>query len=165
MDPYIEHPEVWSDFSAHIVTTIVLLSPMLKTATHPAYDTYQQNRQGLQYVQTHLLEIDLLRGGKRLLSEQPATEAPYYVTLSRANRRPYVEVWPIQLSAVLPVLPVPLLAPDPDVPLDLGAAVAACYERGGYDVIIDYTRQTPPPKFSKDEELWIDQRLREKGLR
>jgi hypothetical protein len=91
--------------------------------------------------------------------------APYYVTLSRANRRPYVEVWPIQFADTLPVLPVPLLEPDPDVPLDLGKAVAACYERGGYDVIINYTRDVPAPKLAKEDELWLDQLLRTKGMR
>jgi Protein of unknown function (DUF4058) len=43
-----------------------------------------------------------------------------------------VGVWPIQLWDGLLVLPVPLLAPDPDVPLDLGAAVANVYERYTY---------------------------------
>jgi len=62
----------------------------------------------------------------------------YYVVLSRAHRRPTVEVWPLQLTERLPVLPVPLLEPDPDVPLDLGAAVADVYERGAYASQIDY---------------------------
>jgi hypothetical protein len=52
---------------------------------------------------------------------------PYYVVLSREEHRPQVDVWPIQHCDKLPVIPVPLAAPDPDVPLDLGAAVAAVY--------------------------------------
>jgi len=40
-------------------------------------------------------------------------------------------VWPIQLREKLPTLPVPLLEPDPDAPLELAAVVAAVYERGG----------------------------------
>ena len=84
---------------------------------------------------------------------------PYYVMLSRCNRRPYVDVWPLQLQAKLPVLPVPLLAPDPDAPLDLDAAVAAVYERGGYDVQIDYRQPVPPPALTDDEAAWVDEYL------
>jgi hypothetical protein len=47
----------------------------------------------------------------------------------------------------------------------LGKAVAACYERGGYDVMVNYTRDVPPPKLAKEDELWLDQRLRTKSLR
>ena len=49
--------------------------------------------------------------------ERPVPSAPYYVMLSRAERRPRWDVWPIQLMDHLPVLPVPLLEPDPDVPV------------------------------------------------
>jgi len=45
----------------------------------------------------------------------------------------------MQLADRLPVLPVPLLEPDPDVPLDLGAVVASVYERGAYASQIDYS--------------------------
>ena len=79
--------------------------------------------------------------------------------LSRANRRPDVEVWPLQLQAKLPVLPVPLLAPDPDAPLDLGQIVVAVYERGGYDVQIDYAQPVPPPVLPNEETAWVDEHL------
>jgi hypothetical protein len=148
-----------------LVTAIEVLSPVNKKPGHEAYDEYLRKRQEVLRSSAHLIELDLLRGGKRPPLERPVPEAAYYVTLSRANRRPYVEVWPIQLQNRLPILPVPLLEPDPDVPLDLGAAVAACYERGGYDVIIDYRRDAPPPKFAHEDELWLDQLLRQQGIR
>jgi len=40
------------------------------------------------------------------------------------------EVWPIKLRQPLPVLPV--LWPDPDVPLDIGQALRIVYERARY---------------------------------
>jgi hypothetical protein len=43
------------------------------------------------------------------------------------------------LADRLPVLPVPLVKPDPDVPLDMGEVVASVYERGAYVQQIDYT--------------------------
>jgi hypothetical protein len=57
---------------------------------------------------------------------------------------------------------VPLLEPDPDVPLDLGGAVASVYERGAYDSQIDYRQPPPPPLLSGEEARWLDELLREK---
>jgi len=105
--------------------------------------------------QGHLLEIDLLRDGGWPALERPVPSVPYYVTLSRGERRPTVEVWPIQLANRLPVLPVPLLEPDPGVPCDLGTAVASVYERGAYASQIDYGQPLPPPPLSQAEADWL----------
>ena len=99
-----------------LVTAIEILSPVNKTPGHDAYKGYLRKRRDLLYSEVHLLEIDLLRAGTRPQLTQPVPDAPYYVVLSHEERRPTVEVWPIQLHEPLPVLPVPLLAPDPDVP-------------------------------------------------
>jgi hypothetical protein len=64
----------------------------------------------------------------------------------------------------LPVIPVPLLEPDPDVPLDL-AAVASVYERGAYARKIDYRQLPPAPPLSAEEAAWTEALLRETGLR
>jgi len=52
--------------------------------------------------------IDLLRAGKRPSLAGPLPEAPYFIILSRAERRPIAEVWPLHLQEPLPILPVPL---------------------------------------------------------
>jgi hypothetical protein len=106
------------------------------------------------------LRSTLLRAGERPPLEQAIPAAPYYVVLSREERRPTVEVWPIQLADRLPVLPVPLLEPDPDAPLDLGAVVASVYERGAYDRKLDYREPPPPPPLTTEEAAWVDQLLR-----
>jgi hypothetical protein len=111
-----------------------------------------------------LIEIDLLREGRRPPLERPVPVAPYYVVLSRAKRRPYVDVWPIQLCEKLPAIPVPLVEPDPDVALDLGAVVAAVYGRGGYATLIDYS-QPPPPPLSAAESAWLDEQMRARKFR
>lgn len=157
--------EIRTTDTLELVTAIEILSPVNKRPGHDAYRDYQRTRRELLRSSAHLIEIDLLRGGERPPLERPVPPAPYYVILSRADRRPVVEVWPIQLQDPLPVLPVPLLEPDPDVPLDLGAAVAAVYERGGYADLIDYRRPPPPPPLSEAEAQWLDERLREQGLR
>jgi hypothetical protein len=127
-----------------LVTAIEILSPVNKRPGHEAHTSYLRKRRELLRSEAHLMEIDLLRGGVRPPLERPVPTAPYYVVLSRVDRRPHVAVWPIQLQDDLPLLPVPLLEPDPDVPLDLAAVVADVYERGGYTSIIDYS-QPPPP--------------------
>lgn len=153
--------EIYHTADELLVTAIEILSPVNKEPSHEAYTDYLRKRRELLRADVHLLEIDLLRKGTRPPLQSPVPIAPYYVILSRVERRPYVEVWPIQLSAKLPVLPIPLLAPDPDVPLDLGAVVANVYERGGYDVQIDYSRSVPPPVLSEDEEQWVKQLLQQ----
>jgi hypothetical protein len=147
--------EIYQTNDEVLVTAIEILSPVNKQPGHEAYSDYLRKRRELLRSDVHLMEIDLLRAGTRPPLQRPVPTAPYYVTLSRVNRRPQVEVWPLQLKAKLPVLPVPLLAPDPDAPLDLGQAVAMVYERGGYDVQIDYTQPVPPPALTDEEAAWV----------
>lgn len=70
-----------------------------------------------------------------------------------------MEVWPIQLQDKLPLVPVPLRAPDPDVPLDLSSVLAGIYEEAAYHITIDYRKAPPPPQLSKQEAAWIGRRL------
>jgi hypothetical protein len=116
-----------------LVTAIELLPPANKRPGPDGADAYEKKRQELFKSTAHLLEIDLLRGGQRprLIGKLPP--APYYVFLSRVQRRPDVSTWPISLREPIPVVPVPLSAPDPDVPLDLGAALRQIYHNARYD--------------------------------
>ena len=57
------------------------------------------------------------------------------------------------------MIPVPPVEPSPNVALDLGAVVAAVYERGGYATLIDYS-QRPLPPLSEAESVWLDDLLR-----
>ena len=134
-----------------LVTSIEILSPVNKRRGHEAHAGYIRKRRELLRSDVHLLEIDLLRGGERPPLEKPVPRAPYYVTLSRKDCRPAAQVWPIQLADELPVLPVPLLEPDPDASLDLGSIVKAVYERGAYERQIDYSRPPPPPELTPEE--------------
>lgn len=135
-----------------LVCAIEILSPVNKRPNHEAYHEYLRKRRDILRSSTHLIEIDLLRKGTRPPLNASVPDAPYYVTLSRANRRPRVEVWPIQLWEALPVLPVPLLEPDPDVPLELGTAVSSVYERGAYHLDINYQEPLPPPLTETEQE-------------
>ncbi|MEW5718405.1 MAG: DUF4058 family protein [Chloroflexota bacterium] len=144
-----------------LVTAIEMLSPANKRVGSAGYFEYRNKRARLLASDTHLLEIDLLRKGARVEMVNPLPPAPYYVILAHTQRRPTRKVWPIQLSERLPVAPVPLLEPDPDVPLDLNAAVATVYERAAYDLSIDYRRAPVPPLEGADAASTNLQRINE----
>ncbi|MBI1878524.1 MAG: DUF4058 family protein, partial [Chloroflexi bacterium] len=138
-----------------LITVIEILSPANKRGQ--GFRKYLKKRHALLKTSTHLLEIDLLRVGERIPfigGELPP--APYYVFLSRFTRRPYTEVWPIGLRERLPTVPVPLLPPDPDVPLSLQAAIDACFELVGYQDLLDYTQTSPPPPLGVEDLEWAE---------
>jgi hypothetical protein len=141
-----------------LVTVIEILSPVNKHGD--GFREYLEKRLALLQTQTHLLEIDLLRSGQRIpLSGGELPPAPYYVFLSRFTRHPISEVWPIGLREPLPTVPVPLLPPDPDVPLRLQAAVEACFELVGYERLLDYDQPPPPPPLNADDLTWLRARI------
>ena len=148
-----------------LITVIEILSPVNKKPSHTAYRDYQRKRRDLLRSPVHLLEIDLLRQGERPPLEEPVPPAPYYVMLSRTDRRPVVAVWPLQFTDTLPALPVPLLEPDPDTHFDLQAVVASVYERGAYSSQIDYRQPPPPPPLSDEDTAWLDELLHQKERR
>lgn len=138
-----------------LVTVIEILSPVNKQGK--GFQEYIEKRTALLQTSTHLLELDLLRAGERIpLIGGELPPAPYYVFLSRFARRPRTEVWPVQLRDPLPTVPVPLLPPDPDVPLALQTAMNACFELVRYhERLLDYTQPPPPPPLSPEDLAWV----------
>lgn len=65
----------------------------------------------------------------------------------------------IQLQERLPRFPVPILYPDPDIVVDLGAIVKEVYERGAYARRLDYTQPPPPPELSPEDQKWLNELL------
>lgn len=146
-----------------LVTIIEILSPVNKRGE--GVRDYAERRMDLLQTQTHLLELDLLRQGARIRLAGEPPPAPYYVYLSRWQRRPWTQIWPIPLREPLPTVPVPVLPPDPDVPLDLQAAVGACFDLVGYERLLDYSGPPPPPNLEQDDTAWLDEVLLAAGLR
>jgi hypothetical protein len=140
-----------------LITCIEILSPTNKRGA--GWDEYELKRVQVMQAQAHLLEIDLLRGGRRHVSTNTTLRAPYYAFLTRAQNRRQVQVWAIQLRDPLPTVPVPLRAPDPDVPLDLQAAFAAVYARARYDLSIEYSKPPEPP-LDRDDATWAARLLK-----
>jgi hypothetical protein len=141
-----------------LVTLIEILSPANKYGEGSR--EYEDRRLELLKTKTHILEIDLVRGGRRI---QLAGELPpghYYVYLSRVQRRPNTQVWAVNLRDRLPTVPVPLAEPDPDVVLNVQEAVEACFQLVGYERLLDYSSPPPPPRMTAEDSAWIEQVLR-----
>ena len=79
----------------------------------------------------------------------------YHVLVSRTEERPLSNVYSWSIRDALPVIPIPLMAPDPDVPLDLAAIFATVYQRGQYQRSIDYTAPLDLPLSPKDR-TWAE---------
>jgi hypothetical protein len=146
-----------------LITAIEILSPANKIGAG-ARD-YQDRRLVLSRGLVHLLEIDLLRIGTRIGLHGTPPAAPYYAYLSRWERRPYTQVWAIQLQERLPKIPVPLISPDADVSLDLQAAIDACFDLVGYDRLLDYAAAPPAPDLPASDAAWVGVLLEQRGYR
>lgn len=140
-----------------LVTAIEILSPTNKRGS--GRDEYLERRRRILSSTAHLVEIDLLRVGARVPMRQPLPNAPYFVLVTRVSRRPLADVWPVRIDQPLPMVPIPLLAPDPDVMLDLQQAITAVYDGVGYDLIVDYARPPEPP-LSAEDASWATARTR-----
>jgi hypothetical protein len=139
-----------------MVAIIEILSPINKKA--PGLDQYREKRLKLHQAGVHLLEIDLLRRGKRLSTQTLVEQADYLVSLTRAQQD-MTQYWTFQLQEKMPVVPVPLLREDEDVVLHLQTAFDQAFEEAGYTYSIDYKKVPPPPAFTPEQERWINERL------
>lgn len=148
-----------------LVTAIEILSPVNKRPGADAADAYERKRQEIFGSAVHLLEIDLLRAGRRPALVNALPDAPYFIFLSRTEHRPEIEIWPLTLREPIPVVPVPLRHPDADIPLDLTQVLARIYASARYDLRIDYRQPPPPPELPAADAAWLDAHLRERGLR
>ena len=117
-----------------LVTVIELLSPFNKAG--PGRQDYLQRRSAVLRQDVHLVELDLLLGGERLPMRRPLPPADFYALVARTEPRQQgrydCEVYSWTLRDALPGLPVPLLAPEADVRVDLAAVNATVFERGRY---------------------------------
>lgn len=153
--PRVEVRETKSNL---LVTCIEILSYANKRQA--GLEQYMQKRNRLIRAGVHLVEIDLIRRGTRPIANiEQIPESHYRITVARVNDR--LGVWTVQMQDQLPTIPIPLLPPDPDVPLDLSQAIHQVYEEADYDLTIDYSRQPPPPTLSEGDRQWLKERIKE----
>ena len=130
---------------ARVVTIIEVLSPTNKRPGATGFDHYLEKRLIILDSTTSLVELDFLRGGRRMpfIGDVPSTD--FIAAVCRARRRPRVEVYGWSLSDPLPVLPIPLAGDDPDVLIDFQELFNDVYDRAGYDYRLDYSKEIKPP--------------------
>jgi hypothetical protein len=146
----------------HLVAAIEILSPTNKR--REGRREYLRRRESFIRSGVHLLEIDLLRKGRRVPMEEELPPAPYFVFLSRAEEAPVTAVWPIYLDQSLPTVPVPLQGGDDDARLDLQQALTMAYDECCLGDMIDYAK-APSVILTREQATWVDQHLRAAGLR
>ena len=113
-----------------LVTVLELLSPSNKT--EPGRARHLAKRRSLLESPVHLVELDLLQGGKRLTFGAPLPEGDFYCMISRLELRYDCQVYAGHYGDTFPHWPVPLRAPDPDLSLDYQALFELTFTRGRY---------------------------------
>jgi len=141
-----------------LVTLIEMISPANKRGQ--GYREYVEKRTRILLSTSHLLEIDLLRNGTRVPMRKELPPSPYFIFLSRWQRRPIMDIWEVGLNQVLPTIPIPLLPEDDDVALDLQQAFTNVYDSVAYDLLLDYTRPADVP-LKGDAAKWAAELLAE----
>jgi hypothetical protein len=154
-----------------VVTSIEVLSPTNKKSGHPAHEQFVEKQRKTLRSETHLVEIDLLRGGRHTLAvprdlvKARAGQFDYLVSIHRSNRPQEYLVYPIALAQRLPVIDIPLLPGDPDVPLDLQEVFNQAYDAGPYRKGIAYGKDAIVPRLSPEQSQWAAGWLKQQGRR
>ena len=141
-----------------IVTVIELLSPANKRPGADGFGQYLEKRLHVLASFSNLVELDLLRGGRRLPIVGTLPPGDFVATIARVRRRPHAEAYVWSLEQRLPVIPIPLADPDPDVSLDLQEVFQLVYDRAGYDYSLDY-HEPPDPPLDPARAAWVQQIL------
>jgi Protein of unknown function (DUF4058) len=157
---YLEVREVGT---GEVITVIEVLSPKNKRAGE-GRKAYFSKRQQILGSSTHLVEIDLLRGGKPMPILGHEISADYRILVSRSNTRPKAELYPFNLQEPIPSFPLPLGQGDTEPLLDLQILINEVYERAGLDLAIDYNSE-PIPGLLESDKAWMNQLLQQQGLR
>ncbi len=143
------------------VTIIELLSPTNKTGD--GFVEYKLKRRSLIRQKIHLVELDLLLGGRRLPMSLPLPPGEYFAFVSRAQHRLDSDVYAWTIRDGLPSIPIPLLCGTADITLDLAEIFATTYERGRYARLIDYALS--PSTMRRPEDRAWSEKLARRGRR
>lgn len=159
-----------------LVTLIEIVSPTNKRPG-PDRDSYLHKQRQVLESDANLIELDLLRGGERLVESDELREflgridpvPDYLVMVNRSWRRvdevSAYQVFPVLVTECLPCIPVPLRPGQDEVPLDLQFALQEAYDSGPYRRgAVDYAAEPDPP-LPALLTGWAEAQLRAAGLR
>ncbi len=158
IDPVVEpYLVIRSCGNDEVVAVIELLSPTNKQSRDGRTE-YLAKRNLVLHSDASLIEIDLLRAGKRLPTVETLPKGDYFAFVTRVEQRPKVEVYSWPLERRLPTIPIPLAEGDPDVMLDLQAVFDTTYDRAGYDYSLKYSKPVEPP-LTERQKVWVAEML------
>jgi hypothetical protein len=138
--------------SRRLVTVVEVLSPTNKKAKGPRKD-YMKKRRELLESGVNLVEIDLLRSGKRMPPERIRHSSDYRILIFRPRQSRDAHLYGFSYKTEIPPIPIPLVPEDTEPTLDLNGVLHGLYDRAGYDLAINY-RQPPQPRLRKGDEAW-----------
>ena len=139
--------------SMEIVTVIETLSPANKRSSSDGREQYLAKREEMLQTRTNLVELDLLRGGKRLpVIAMPAGD--YFAIVSRGHRRPRTDVFHWTLRQPLPTIPIPLKKGEPEVPVNLQQVFTTVYDRARYQLSLKYGQSLSVP-LPEADTIWL----------
>lgn len=148
--------------TTRLVTVIEVFSPWNKRPG--GHEEYLAKRDALSQAGMNLVEIDLLRRGRRLPTVESLVGGDYFAFVSRAEERPKMTLYQWTIRDPMPTVTVPLDPFQRNVTLRLQEAFAKVYDEAGYDYSIDYARPLSPPARKSDAE-WIEERLRDRSAK
>ena len=174
-EPYIEI--ITADDEEHVLTVIEFLSPTNKS-DGIGRDEYKLKQSRLLASNTHLLELDFLRGGRHTVAVRRGSVAAkkrfdYLISLHLVadntkpvpTPRPQFEVWAFTVRETLPIVRVLLLPGMPDALIDLQPILNGVYDRSAVAHRLKYHDPAPEPPLLPDDAAWANALLRERGLR
>ncbi|MGG6270168.1 DUF4058 family protein [Leptolyngbya sp. AN03gr2] len=151
---FLEVREVGTDA---VITVIEVLSPKNKR-TGEGRMIYERKRRSVLNSLSHLVEIDLLRGG-RPMAMTGATRTQYRIVVSQAQNRPTADLYGFSLREVLPSFLLPLKPDDSALVVELQAIFTGVYDRASYDLRLPYDQPVPPPTLSAEDQAWVQTQL------
>ncbi len=155
--------EIREKGGGRLVTVIEFLSPANKLPGN-GRKQYLRKQRELMEADVHLVEIDLVRAGPRVLDFPKINMAEKEPQLMAAIRMGYERrLFAFPWQKRLPILPIPLRYEDEEITLDLQALHDQCYRDGAYDDI-DYTRDPDTPLPAELAE-WNEKLLHASGRR
>ena len=145
-----------------VVTIIEVLSPKNKQVGIGRLQ-YETKRLKILGSMTHFVEIDLLRQGNSMAMVGNFGQSHYRIVVSHSETRPKARLYGFNFQDRIPELTVPLRATEPELTIDLKSLLDDIYERGSYDLRIDYSRP-PIPALSESDMAWVNERLQQQRL-
>jgi hypothetical protein len=151
-----------------LITVIELLS-LANKLPGEGQRKYRKKQNELKKTNVSLVEIDLLRTGRRVFSLPSALiprkiRTTYQACVRRGWQPEDFEIYRIPLQAPLPSLRIPLRKKDQDICLHLQPIFEMAYRKGRYFSSIHYD-VSPEPPLEGPDAAWAEEWLRRAGKR